>query len=134
MESCELHLILQPFRLLEKRSYAFNCTGIKDGNVTPVSLPREPSITLPIACRAVCLLFYDLILHMPRHHAADCIAIQLVTPSYSDKLPGILGVPLCSSRRLLHIFNFNCLQIFTFYNSQLLEADIFAPSNSSYFL
>ena len=34
MESCELHLILQPFRLLEMRSYALNCTGI------PMSLPR----------------------------------------------------------------------------------------------
>ena len=40
MESCELHLILQPFRLLEMRLYVLNCTGIKDGNVTPMSLPR----------------------------------------------------------------------------------------------
>ena len=46
MESCEPHLILQPFRLLEMRSYALNCTGIKDGNVTPVSLPREPQYHL----------------------------------------------------------------------------------------
>ena len=40
MESCELYLILQPFRLLEMRSYALNCSGIKGGNVTPMSRPR----------------------------------------------------------------------------------------------
>ena len=88
MESCELHLILQPFRLLEMRSYALNCTGIKDGNVTPMSLPR-PEGNVPV-------FFYDLILHMPRHHTAACIAMQLVTPSNSGKLPGILGVPQCT--------------------------------------
>ena len=97
MESCELHLILQPFRLLEMRSYALNCTGIKDSNVTPVSLPREPQYHLTVG--NVPAFF----VHMLRHHAAACIAMQLVTPSNSDKLPGILGVPLCSSRRLLHI-------------------------------
>ena len=96
MESCKLHLILQPFRLLEMRSYALNCTGIKDDNVTPVSLPGSPSITLPIACRQCACFFYDLILHMPRHHTAACIAMQLVTPSNSGKLPGILGVPQCT--------------------------------------
>ena len=42
MESCELHLILQPFRLREMSSYALNCTGIKDGNVTPMSLLLHP--------------------------------------------------------------------------------------------
>ena len=82
MESCELHLILQPFRLLEMRSYALNCTG------TPMSLPR-PKGNVPA-------FFYDLILYMPRHHTAACIAMQLVTPSNSGKLPGILGVPLCT--------------------------------------
>ena len=125
MESCELHLILQPFRLLEMRLYALNCTGIKDCNVTLMSLKREPQYHV-----TNCLLFYDLILHMPRHHTAACIAMQLVTPSNSDKLAWNPG---CSTM-LLHIFNFNCLQIFTFYNSHLLEADISPRSNSSYFL
>ena len=81
----------------EMRLYALNCTGIKDGNVTPMSLPREPQYHLTNCLKAICLLFYDLILHMPRHHTAACIAMQLVTPCNSDKLPGILGVPLCSS-------------------------------------
>ena len=88
MKSCELHLILQPFRLLEMRSYALNCTGIKDGNVTPMSLPR-PEGNVPA-------FFHDLILHVRRHHTAACIAMQLLTPSNSGKLPGILGVPQCT--------------------------------------
>ena len=73
MESCELHLILQPSRLLEMRSYEILCP-----------CQGSPSITLPIACRQ-CACFF---LHMPRHHTAACIAMQLVTPSNSDKLPG----------------------------------------------
>ena len=50
------------------------------------------SCNCPIACRQCACFFYDLILHMPRHHTAACIAMQLVTPNNSGKLPGILGV------------------------------------------
>ena len=57
MESCELHLILQPLGLLEMSLYALNCTGIKDGNVTPMSLPREPQYHLTNCLYAMCLLF-----------------------------------------------------------------------------
>ena len=76
----------------EMRLYALNCTGIKDGNAkgAPVSPYQLPVGDVPA-------FFHDLILHMPRHHTAACIAMQLVTPSNSDKLPGILGFPLCSS-------------------------------------
>ena len=57
----------------------------------------SPSTTLPIACMQCACFFYDLIPHMPRHHTAACIAaMQLVTPSNSGKLPGILGVPRCT--------------------------------------
>ena len=69
----------------------------------------------------MCLLFYDLILH-----TAACIAMQLVTPSQAHCLES--WVFYNALWRLLNIFNFNCLQIFTFYNIHLLEADIFLLS------
>ena len=47
MESCELHLIHQPFRLLEIRSYALNCAGIKDGNVLNSYVPAKGAPVSP---------------------------------------------------------------------------------------
>ena len=77
-----MHLTSQESRTVIRNSYV----PAKGAPVSPYQLPvgNVPAV------------FYDLILHMPRHHTAACIAMQLVTPSNSGKLPGILGVPQCT--------------------------------------